>query len=1128
MKTPDDDSAEPSHLPTWARVALEASAKVAASPTQSVLDHKSGPAWPLLLDAAIVSSFLPGDLGYGLVKDDTLRATAESTVLEFAEQTHSPLGPRWTLAPAARAAIFENAATSGELAAASERTAGRFTDALSTALRDRLSATTPVDVGLEKLEATRVVTSWLSGVSAIPAPTSLDELDREIELRRLMSRFERMTGHVPGSGQEDRFFGRSGEIERLRAFVGVIAASTLRQRASRAMGTVSRVLHGQRPLSLWGIGGVGKTTLVAKFMLEHAKAASDRFPFAYLDFDRSTVSGRNCPRLLAEMCSQVAAQFAEISEPMTALRARVYELGQRVDRGAGSDAASLLKPYAAEFRSHIDGMLDDRETWYEHARPFLLVFDTFEIVQYSPEEVAALEEFVSGFDADRGPWSRLRLILSGRRQVELFMGDTVDELPLGPLDRDGSIDMIRALARDAGKSIAAREAVRLVDAIRKAQRTRGDVGVDPLKLRLVGDIFGLDTDNDGPSIVTRLVRDFTNPTGVAGATSRNLIDGILVRRVLGHVRDARVAALADPGLVVRQITPDVIRDVMTRGTPRPVEGRPDVGDDTSFEPWVVSQEDAKEIFDAFAREVSLVEADGPDLRHRQDIRREMVPLIRARRPKRFRMLHQFAYDFFRTRAIADAKDVRSAGEAVYHGLWLDAPLDEIDVLWPSTVQPRIDPDEYDDDSVAPIYVRAKNGDGLEPKEIKQLPTPIALAWLDARSSVFLKEYEMTKTIAAVQAVVGDNHAALAGRPETGSVVARLLYRAGQWRDAHDVVLGQLADTPPPELGKRLARPIRDSTDADAVAHLVSLVRTWATLAGKGGSGERELKDALEVCRYVVDPLVCAETLAHIQLGFCSRVSMDHPLRDSIDALLGDAVRLVPTERWRSEIRILRLAILTCDRAAASLIPVYVEGMERPSRNRAVVESLRRILGETGDAAWIELKDTFDRLTVGRPVPGTFKRLDAFWRRHSEVIRDLSHRPELAHEFLTLIVGDHYDWTAALGNALSRASESSAPMIDRLQSLVSPSRGKSVLGGVALVRSAMDAGQLLELAHIACENAPTAPSDVYPQDADELAAALLRWDGVLTAAAEERAHRLSGGPMGGPITPAPVPSAPVSA
>ena len=163
------------------------------------------------------------------------------------------------------------------------------------------------------------------------------------------------------------------------------------------------------------------------------------------------------------------------------------------------------------------------------------------------------------------------------------------------------------------------------------------------------------------------------------------IDGILVRRILGHVRDERVKALADPGLVVRRITWEVIQKVMTQGTSKP-SGKGATAEEVDLDaditdPWMIDETEAQSIFTAFSKEVTLVEDDNDGLRHRADVRQQMLPLIRARRPKRFKLLNKLAYDYFSARALKDPKDLTAAGEAIYHGLWLDEPLETLNSFW---------------------------------------------------------------------------------------------------------------------------------------------------------------------------------------------------------------------------------------------------------------------------------------------------------------------------------------------------------------------------------------------------------------------------------------------------------------
>ncbi|HEY9432484.1 MAG TPA: ATP-binding protein, partial [Blastocatellia bacterium] len=823
-----NDSIDPNleSLPGWALSALEAA--LSPPPSKSALDHRGTAAWPLMMDAAVISDFLPRDLAHdaGVVEEN--RAEVEKIVLGFAETSYGPDGVRWSLRQPTRAEVLEAASQTADLEQAITRTASRFNDPISKALRECLT-TGPSDSVTStpnSLEATRVAVALLSGVSWVKLP-KLEDLDQEIQLRRLMKPFERMIGrdtNDTGSNMADRFFGRGEEMERLRDYVGVIPADSIIGSMKRGLNWVSRTIKGRAPMMVWGVGGVGKTTLISKFMLEHANAAASRFPFAYLDFDRATISARRRLGLLAEMCLQTGAQFEELSEPLANLRSRALTLARKLESKQEFEWQTYVTPFTLEFRKLIDDHLNMLETRLEWARPFLLVFDTFEVVQYAQDDVLGLEEFIHGFSkqGENGAWPRLRLIISGRKNVTNFMG-TVEDLPLGALDPEGSAKMMLAIARDGDKSISRADAKRLISALAKATGERNG-GVQPLRLRLIGEVFQKEQEN-GPSIVRSLVKELKQPLTSDGLAAQALIDGILIRRVLSHVGDPRVKALADPGLVVRFITPDVIKEVMTPGAPNPSAGEPKDADANTAEPWIIDQTEAKSIFDAFSKDVSLVEVEEAGLRHRPDVRRQMLPLIRARRPKQFEALNRLAFDYFSAKAERDEKDLVSAAEAVYHGLWLNEPLSKLNRLWRNSpiFDPRIDPEEFDEGGPANIFLRAKARAALTSNEVSGLPRGVALDWLDTRNADLLEDHRIEEAIGAIRTAAGDSYEALDDRIGTAAVLARLLYRTGSWNDAVQLALRHLKPVYDAKLEKL--------SGTDEKEALLSLLRTWATIVG---------------------------------------------------------------------------------------------------------------------------------------------------------------------------------------------------------------------------------------------------------------------------------------------------------
>lgn len=1035
-------------LPEWAREVVQS-----ASPQQAPIEMQRGtPGWSLLVNAATVGSFAPRELAPSLGSGEE-RREAEQSVLELSELASESGAPRWMLTPESRRRVLAQCEPA-EIEAALARSSVPDADPVTAALHDYLRGPTSAQVeststdfesmSMHQLEARRLAATWLRDVKHVSLP-SIDELERHMELRRLLEPFERMVGRKPGRPPgDDRFFGRKAEVEDLREYVRVIAASSLKQRVARGIKSAVRAFTGRKPKTVWGTGGVGKTTLVAHFMLEHARAAQHRFPFAYLDFDRSTITVRNRASLLAEICRQAGAQFATLTPVMNALRRDLEAPARTIDLAPEKDSRGLIEPLARQFRTAIDEAFDDE--------PFLLVFDTFEIVQYAPDQVAALEELVRAFATTRVTpksdssdiWPRLRLIISGRRKVPEFLGGA-EELELGPLDPEGSAQMLAALAADAGKPIGSRDATRLVDAIRQDAGGRA-AGARPLRLRLVGELFR-EEGGDGPSIVHSLIEELENPSTEQKKLGRLFVDGILVRRILGHVRDANVRALADPGLVVRRITPEVIRDVMTRGTHDPRATAPADEDPISIEPWVIDDAEARAIFDAFRREVSLVEQDGEALRHRQDVREEMLPLIEKRRPNGFRRIHQLAFDYFRANAASG--DRAAAEEAVYHGLRLGVPIEELEAIAPRGGL-RIDAHEFSLDSPANLYVRAKNDEDLPTNVVTQLPTSVRMEWLGRRCDAWLMERRLIAQVETIRRLGGERYADLDAYDEVAARVARVLFRAGEWNDAMQLLWRHVH----PQLAR----------DGDAP---ISLVRTWLTITAKSGV-EPDAIDSRWIVGFatgVSDPVVRSEMLAYATLAM-RRFPALRELASELAAVLAKSAMQVRPSLWRRELRTLRLVIAANPgEALEPLLDAFVEFVDELPRDRAAAALIGDLLG----------------------TEGVFEEANALWRKERRtLVRRIS--PQALRR---IAAADHGDWFLPLGNALTRAMDDRAfaNHLLKLAALPEPIGAEEGRDGHALFQALVRHGNLIPFAE---ELARLDEPGVYPDTAPRLGHALVAW------------------------------------
>lgn len=270
----------------------------------------------------------------------------------------------------------------------------------------------------------------------------------------------------------------------------------------------------------------------------------------------------------------------------------------------------------------------------EGAEPtFLLVLDTFEEAEYAThDQLRALDELVSAL---AGAWPRLSVLVLGRASgegMELAQQAVVSQL-LGPLDdpaTDGYLEHL-GIEDPEDRAVLVRLARGNPLTLRIGARYRADYPEDDL----AGDLEGLQAE---------------------------MLRGVLYGRILDHIHDEEVGELAHPGLILHRITPQVLRKVLA-----PRCGLPDL-----------SAAHAQELFEAFAREVFLVErADrGRVLLHRPELRRIMLRLLERDRPGDVTVIDKAAVGYWRNEPGNEAR-----AEEIYHRLRLGQPTEALDERW---------------------------------------------------------------------------------------------------------------------------------------------------------------------------------------------------------------------------------------------------------------------------------------------------------------------------------------------------------------------------------------------------------------------------------------------------------------
>jgi tetratricopeptide (TPR) repeat protein len=460
----------------------------------------------------------------------------------------------------------------------------------------------------------------------VPTLPSRVDVDRQLEWLRLLQPFERLVG--------THFGGRASELQTLSDYVGVLPTDSKLEMAKRSLQNFD-IFARKNPLLVWGVGGVGKSTLIAKFILDHAQLdPTTRFPFAYLDFDRRAVMADEPATILVEAMRQIGVQYAQAFASAESLRrkwrASIASSSQQRGGMRGMADPSTRQRILQEFRSFL-------QTLAVAQGPILLVLDTFEEVQYRGS--AYVREIGRFLGELREMVPRLRIVIVGRARVSDL--DLEKTLELGEFDPEAAAGVL------AANGVTDTETAR---AIVK------QVGGNPLTLRLAAVVVREEgATKDGIASIEK--KRFGFFSKILGAT----IQGQLFERILDHIHTEAVKKIAYPGLVLRRVTRDLIRYVLA--VPCEIE----VPDDAR----------AEELFEELSRELALISPiDAGAVEHRSDVRRIMLDPLRQSQKEKVRMIHERAVEYYASLP-ASPPDPIARAEEIYHRLSLHEDFDKL-------------------------------------------------------------------------------------------------------------------------------------------------------------------------------------------------------------------------------------------------------------------------------------------------------------------------------------------------------------------------------------------------------------------------------------------------------------------
>ena len=398
------------------------------------------------------------------------------------------------------------------------------------------------------------------------------------------------------------------------------------QRQAAAPAAASKVLF------LYGPGGVGKSTVLAKFALDlAASGAADMI--VYLNFDRPALRVEEPLTVLREIVVQLAAQLRRDDLRDLAQSIDAYILRFAANRGAletASDGGGGWDSMMGTVAGAINALPDNG--------PILVLVDTFERAQR--HGASLVREFWRMLTTLGQLTERLRFFAAGR--VDAF-GIFENRIRLGGLSRAAVVGMLTDICGAALPALVVDEVMKLT-------------GGKPLTVRLAGLLIrrtGLAALSDPRVLADVLLQAQTEQA-----------EAVLYNRLLGQIQDADLRLIARRGLLLRRITPGLIAQVLAPACHLILKP----GEETA-------------LFDRYASEVDLVEPGlaewgEPMLTHRADVRLEILPELRDGDPDVLRAIDRAAIAYF-----AGKSGPMARAEEIYHRLWSDQQLESLDTLW---------------------------------------------------------------------------------------------------------------------------------------------------------------------------------------------------------------------------------------------------------------------------------------------------------------------------------------------------------------------------------------------------------------------------------------------------------------
>jgi hypothetical protein len=685
--------------------------------------------------AAVLAAFDPAVLrgmnGEPPAAGDALvRLMADSTVVA------NPSGSsRWCLSVEPRQQNLHAFTTIEQLRKASKANSRDQAEPLQRILDICIFSTLPPVEQIDEKEivlATEVV-GWMTGVpTAEPLSLpSIDDLRRRADYIRLIKPLKQIVG--------THFRGRAAELSEIRRHLE----------------------SPNRPLMVSGVGGMGKSTLLAHAALDCLEGRGPTgapSPVVFLDFDLRTLIAEEPATLLLEAVRQIRAQ-SPVPENHSEALIRLLEddLAHRLPSIEPEAMSSALRSDStrADRLQRFQELLLSVPAW--RSAPVLVAIDTFERVQYrSRQTVELIWQFLGQI---RDKIFQSRVIVGGRVEVDQ------PHIPL------------RLLGLDAEAAVAC--LVNLNVPANIASRIYKRVGGNPLMLRLAAELVAREKSDD--------LLDYLDGQEFRLKLQQELAQGFLFRRIVGHIHDPDVRKLVEASLVLRRITVELIAEVLAPVCKIQISGKKPV----------------QTLWDELAKETALViQVSGNELRHRPELRRELIGLMQLleEEQRRAQVIHEAAIKYY----MRFENDTAARAEELYHRLALSQPPTELDARWDDQAEASLRESVDELPAEAMAYLSGKSrAPGLEAVALDDA------FWATANLQLWERKTEAWVHDLLRQDRFSEALTALMQRADRSPtsplflLEARVLKSMGNWAAARTVLESALSGWPSADPGGRL-------------------------------------------------------------------------------------------------------------------------------------------------------------------------------------------------------------------------------------------------------------------------------------------------------------------------------------